>query len=106
MLNHTIPKINVRIVIGTPAFRYSLNSNLIPRFFADLATIRFATEPISVRLPANVDDIANVNQMFSGLIKLLTTGLNNKTAGTFDMTLLNSAVTIEISKTKFPEKLI
>jgi hypothetical protein len=46
----------VMTVIGTPARRYSMKVTFTPRCRAISATIRLATEPSSVRLPASVEE--------------------------------------------------
>lgn len=68
-----------------------MNSNFTPSCLADSATIKFATEPSNVKFPANVDDIAKINQAFSGLINWPINGLKSITAGTFETILLNAA---------------
>mgnify|MGYP006359073209 CR=1 FL=1 len=102
ILSQTIPKTKVRIVIGIPAFKYSKNSSLIPCRFADSATIKFATEPSSVRFPAKVDDIASASQRLSALFNFKSAGLINKTAGTLETRLLKTAEITERSKIIFP----
>jgi hypothetical protein len=77
--------------IKKPDFKYSINDKSIPLFFADSATIKFATEPIKVRLPAKVVAIAKINHEFVGSGQVVIIGLNNNTAGTFETRLLNTA---------------
>lgn len=93
-INHKTPKVRVDKVIITPDFKYSLNLIFTPRFLAISTTIKLATEPNKVRLPAKVDESASVNQSFSGLSISLIIGLINKTAGTFDIRLLKIEDTI------------
>src|SRR6266496_4510753 len=51
----TIPQARVSSVTGTPTRAYSPNPIRTPRVSARSATIRFAIEPMSSRLPAKVD---------------------------------------------------
>lgn len=53
-------------------------------------TIKFATEPSSVKFPAKVDDDARVSQAGSGLGNPAIIGFKSKTAGTFDTRLLRT----------------
>ncbi|MDZ7767377.1 MAG: hypothetical protein U5K00_23665 [Melioribacteraceae bacterium] len=87
----TIPTPIEITAINTPDFKYSTNDKFIPLLLADSATIKFATEPINVRLPAKVVAIAKINHAFVGSGQVGMTGLNNNTAGTFETKLLNIA---------------
>src|ERR1700730_891979 len=81
---HAIQAAPRRIVIaerGAPTRKYSQNPILTFRR-ACWTTIRLATEPRMVRLPANVEDIARVNQARWGFARCPTKGLNTSTAGT------------------------
>src|SRR5579883_1373507 len=64
-----------------------------PSLRACSTTIRFATEPSTVRLPASVLDNANASQAVSCSVVGMasTTGLKSNTAGTFDTTFDNTA---------------
>src|SRR5512147_1355130 len=57
---------------------------------ARCTTIKFATDPSSVRFPARVDDIARVSQPRCGSDSLGTTGRKTSTAGTL-LTMLDSS---------------
>ena len=78
--------------MGIPAFKYAVKLSLTLRAAATSATISVAAEPSSVKLPANVEDIANVNQACCAFGSVPISGRNNKTAGTFDTTLLSTPV--------------
>ncbi len=90
------------MVIRRPLFRYSVKLNVTPCRFADSATIKFATEPNKVRLPAKVDDIAKANQYISLFCRGFIIGLKTKTAGTFEIILLNIKEIIDKSTNEFP----
>jgi hypothetical protein len=60
--NHAIPRISVSRVTGSPTLQYSQNEILVPSRLAFSMTIRLATEPRIVRLPAKVLDIAKASQ--------------------------------------------
>ena len=64
-----IPKTRVIKVKGSPTFRYS-KKPIFTSSFADSKTMIFATEPIMVKFPASVDDIANVSQRSLELARL------------------------------------
>ena len=81
-----------RVMIN-PTRVYSQNPSSTLRLLADSATIKFATEPIKVKLPARVEAAARVNQPAMGFAMVLTNGFSSNTAGTFDTKLLNTAVT-------------
>src|SRR5260370_42588497 len=66
-LNHAMPKLSVRTVSGTPTLEYSQKETLTPSRRALSTTIRLATEPRTVRFPANVLDIASASQAVSWL---------------------------------------
>lgn len=83
--------------MGIPIFKYSLKSKDIPRSLADSATMRFATEPNKVKLPAKVVDIARVIQYLCVFAQFLIKGSNKRTAGTLEITLLNKAEIMLIS---------
>ena len=51
--SHIQPKNNVKTVIGAPTLKYSQNP-IGTSFFAVSTTMIFATDPVIVRLPANV----------------------------------------------------
>ncbi len=51
---------------------------------AHSATMRFATDPTSVRLPARVDAIASTSHAARGAANVGITLLKSSTAGTFD----------------------
>jgi hypothetical protein len=59
--------------------------------FCSLTTIKFATDPSSVKLPANVVAIASVSQPISGFSKSGISGFNNITAGKLETRLLKTA---------------
>lgn len=90
----------VRIVMGTPAFRYSVNESLTPLDFADSATIKLATEPRRVRFPANVEETARRSQKVSGSDMRGMTGLKRSTAGTLETILLMRA-DVTVNEAKF-----
>lgn len=93
--NNITPMMVDKIVMGIPAFKYSLKLNLTPRFLADSGTIRLATDPSNVRLPAKVDVSASSSQNLSGSANDFIIGLITKTAGTLEIKLLNTTETVE-----------
>ena len=58
--------------------------------------MRFAIEPSSVRLPANVELIAITSHVNAGLATVGTTGNHRMTAGTFDTRLDNPSIAAEV----------
>ena len=62
-LSHHAPIASVITVSGIPARQYAQNDISMPILRARSATIRFATEPTRVRLPAKVALIAITSQM-------------------------------------------
>src|SRR5262245_26013934 len=87
------PSTRVSTVTGTPTFAYSTKPISTPDERASSTTIRFATEPRIVRLPANVDAIASSSQPRDGSPKDGITVLNSRTAGTFETRFESTAVT-------------
>src|SRR5215469_5021363 len=61
--SHQAPSARVEIVIGMPARQYAQNDISMPAARARSATMRLATEPTGVRLPAKVALIAITSQM-------------------------------------------
>lgn len=94
-VNQITEKSRVKTVTGIPAFKYSLKESFTPLDLADSATIRLATEPRRVRLPANVVDTARSSQRVLAFCNKGTTGLNKSTAGTFETILLTTAEIME-----------
>src|SRR5262249_61359838 len=86
------PNASVTSVIGTPTRAYSQNPIGTRSSRAASTTIRLATEPRIVRLPASVDAIASSIQARVGSPKLGTTVLNRSTAGTVATRLDRRAV--------------
>ncbi|MEJ5273539.1 MAG: hypothetical protein WH035_05370, partial [Spirochaetota bacterium] len=70
-------------------------SFFIPFFEAISTTIILATDPIMVRFPAKVDDMAAVIQYSYPLLIVFRKGANSITAGTLETTLLKTAIEIE-----------
>jgi hypothetical protein len=60
-----MPRASVSSVSGTPTLQYSTNEIETPSRRAFSTTMRLATEPSTVRLPANVLDMANANHAVS-----------------------------------------
>ena len=79
---HSAPR-GVSSVTGTPTFMYSMKPTG-HCLRAASATIRLATEPTSVRLPASVEAIASARKARCGSGQLGTNGMNSITAGTFE----------------------
>src|SRR6185369_5501949 len=75
-----IPTASDATVSGTPALAYSQNDISTSRRARSI-TIRFATDPTTVRFPASVDDIASVSHACAGSASLVTNPLNTSTAG-------------------------
>jgi len=86
-------------VMRAPVRVYSQKVSLTSRRRADSATIRLATEPSSVRLPARVEAEARVSQPAVGLGRLAVSGRSNRTAGTLETRLLSRTVMAEKLKT-------
>src|SRR5439155_21689558 len=81
--SQTMPRTRVRIVSGIPTLQYSQNETVTPSRAAFSTTIRLATEPSTVRLPANVLDIARASHAVSWFAGMaLSTGATRTTAGT------------------------
>src|SRR5438034_1299573 len=80
-------------VRGTPTLQYSQNEIATPSRRALSTTIRLATEPSMVRLPANVLDIASASHAVSrvGRGTAWATGSKSNTAGTLLTTFDNPA---------------
>ena len=72
------------LVTGTPALQYSQNDTFTPSCRAFSTTIRFATDPSTVRFPANVLLIASASHPVccESFGSACITGSNNNTAGT------------------------
>ena len=80
-------------MISAPLRVYSPKDSSTPRRRASSATIRFATDPNSVRFPASVVDMANPSHVCTGSGKLGTNGRKSNTAGTLEIRLLSTAAT-------------
>src|SRR6266404_5603993 len=85
----------VRIVSGTPTRAYS-QKPIRTLWRARSSTIRFATEPSTVRLPARVDDMASVSHACRASGKCGMNGRNTSTAGTL-LTMFESAAANALS---------
>ena len=59
------------------------------------ATIKFATDPNKVRLPARVEAAARVSQPAAGLGRAVTAGLSKSMAGTFETRFERTTVIAE-----------
>src|SRR5207245_10437756 len=79
-----MPHASVSSVTGTPTRAYSPNPIRTPRDSAFSATIRFAIQPISSRLPANVELMATRRHTRSARGRLGITLRHSMTAGTLD----------------------
>src|SRR2546421_5502555 len=88
-----IPHARVNSVTGTPTRAYSPNPIRAPRASAFSATIRFAIEPMSSRLPENVELIATTRHTSSGCGRWGTVARHRITAGTFEMRFESVAIT-------------
>src|ERR1700683_2063986 len=75
------PAARLRIVMGTPPFAYS-QKPISTRPRARCTTIKFATDPSTVRFPASVDDIASVSHACAASGKRVTKLRKTSTAGT------------------------
>src|SRR5579871_5821836 len=97
--NQAIPSARVKRVTGIPTLQYSQNEISTPSRRAFSTTMRLATEPSTVRLPANVLDIASASHAVSWLVAGIAfiTGSNNNTAGTL-LTRFDSAADTRLSK--------
>ena len=71
-----------------------------PRAFARCATMRLATEPTKVKLPASVALIATTSQARCGSCNCATNGLSTSTAGTL-LTMLDSTAVMTPSQVAF-----
>src|SRR5947207_1061079 len=83
-----------------PTLQYSQNPMEMPSRWAFSTTIRLATDPSTVRLPAKVLDMASVSQAVSRAAAGIacTTGSSSSTAGTL-LTRLDSAAETALSMT-------
>src|SRR5690606_7147413 len=107
--SHSAPSASVASVTGRPALRYVQKPSSMPRRLAPSATIRFATEATSVRLPASVLAIASVrarlgepSQAFAaaGTVSAKpVAGSSIRTAGTLLTTVDRRVVTAAVSPT-------
>src|SRR6266487_4349432 len=88
-----IPHASVSSVTGTPTRAYSPNPIRTPRDSAFSATIRFAIEPMSSRLPANVELMATRRQTRSARGRLGMTLRHSMTAGTLDTRFESTTMT-------------
>src|SRR4030081_3747596 len=73
--SHKTPMRRVSTVSGAPTFAYSQKPIVTPRARATCTTMRLATDPTRVRLPARVDDMATVSQTRCGSGRFATNGL-------------------------------
>src|SRR5271170_2306218 len=83
----------VKTVTGAPTRKYCQNPIITPRRAARWTTIRLATEPRIVRLPANVAAIAATSHARRGSGRAATKGFSTSTAGTLLTRFDNTAVT-------------
>ena len=93
--SQTTPAAMVRTVSGAPTLEYS-QKLIRTSWRARCTTIRFATDPRMVRLPASVVDIASVSQLRIGSLMCAMNGLQTRTAGTL-LTKFESRVAITLS---------
>src|SRR5256884_9392947 len=89
----TTPHASVSSVTGTPTRAYSTNPIRTPRVSARSATIRFAIDPISRRLPAKVELIATTRHTRCGSGSCGTAFRHNITAGTLEIRFESTAIT-------------
>src|SRR5262245_66359697 len=87
------PRNKVASVTGTPTLQYSTNPISTRAARAASTTIRFATLPRIVKLPARVDAIASTSHARRGSANVATSGLNRSTAGTLETRFDSTAVT-------------
>src|SRR5262249_16258702 len=87
------PKNNVTRVTGTPTLQSSPNPISTRAARAASTTIRFATLPRIVKLPARVEAIASTSHARRGSSNVITSGLNSRTAGTLETRFDSTAVT-------------
>src|SRR4029079_10296759 len=92
-----IPHAIVSAATGAPTRKYSTNPMCSPRASARSATMRFAIEPSSVRLPANVELIAITSQVNVGAATFGTTGNHRMTAGTFETMIDSAAIAADVT---------
>src|SRR5262249_52163285 len=87
------PKNNVTRVTGPPTLQYSTNPISTRAARAASTTIRFATLPRIVKLPARVEAIASTSHARRGSSNVITSGLNSRTAGTLETRVDSTAGT-------------
>src|SRR5215468_5582644 len=88
------PRNRVTRVTGTPTLQYSTNPISTRAARAASTTIRFATLPRIVKLPARVEAIASTSHARRGSSNVVTSGLNRRTAGTLETRFDSTAVTM------------
>src|SRR5262249_23748828 len=88
------PRNKVASVTGTPTLQYSTNPISTRAARAASTTIRFATLPRIVKLPANVEAMASTSHARRGSSNVVTSGLNRSTAGTLETRFDSTAGTM------------
>ena len=83
----------------SPVRAYS-QKPIVTRGRARCTTIRFATDPKIVGLPARVDAIASTSHAWAGFRRCVTNGLNTSTAGTL-LTRFDSSAVMTLSAAVF-----
>src|SRR5437762_6511808 len=87
------PRNRVTSVSGTPTFEYSTKPISTRPARAVSTTIRLATDPRIVRLPASVEAMARTSQARRGSVNEPINGFTRRTAGTLETRFESTAVT-------------